>query len=58
VTVADLKNEAEHVIKAKFVFIGAGGAALKLLQVRYSEAKSTRASRSAASSWCAKTRKW
>ena len=33
VTVADLKNnEAEHVIKAKFVFIGAGGAALKLLQ--------------------------
>ncbi|AMG91184.1 malate dehydrogenase (quinone) [Citrobacter amalonaticus] len=33
VTVADLKNgEAEHKIKAKFVFIGAGGAALKLLQ--------------------------
>ena len=33
VTVADLKNnEAEHVIKAKFVFIGAGCAALKLLQ--------------------------
>ena len=33
VTVADLKNgEAEHHIKAKFVFIGAGGAALKLLQ--------------------------
>jgi malate dehydrogenase (quinone) len=33
VTVADLKNnDAEHVIKAKFVFIGAGGAALKLLQ--------------------------
>jgi len=33
VTVADLKhNEEEHVIKAKFVFIGAGGAALKLLQ--------------------------
>lgn len=33
VTVADLKNnEAEHYIKAKFVFIGAGGAALKLLQ--------------------------
>lgn len=33
VTVADLKNgEAEHNIKAKFVFIGAGGAALKLLQ--------------------------
>ena len=33
VTVADLKNnEAEHDIKAKFVFIGAGGAALKLLQ--------------------------
>ncbi|MDM2933415.1 malate dehydrogenase (quinone) [Citrobacter sp. Cu233] len=33
VTVADLKNnEAEHTIKAKFVFIGAGGAALKLLQ--------------------------
>lgn len=33
VTVADLKNnEAEHAIKAKFVFIGAGGAALKLLQ--------------------------
>lgn len=33
VTVADLKNgEAEHSIKAKFVFIGAGGAALKLLQ--------------------------
>ncbi|KAE9789367.1 malate:quinone oxidoreductase, partial [Escherichia coli] len=32
VTVADLKNnEDEHVIKAKFVFIGAGGAALKLL---------------------------
>ncbi|WP_201042154.1 malate:quinone oxidoreductase, partial [Salmonella enterica] len=31
--VADLKNnEAEHDIKAKFVFIGAGGAALKLLQ--------------------------
>ncbi|MGY5464582.1 malate dehydrogenase (quinone) [Citrobacter koseri] len=33
VIVADLKNgEAEHAIKAKFVFIGAGGAALKLLQ--------------------------
>ena len=33
VTVVDLKNgEAEHKIKAKFVFIGAGGAALKLLQ--------------------------
>ncbi|XQS16821.1 malate dehydrogenase (quinone) [Citrobacter telavivensis] len=33
VTVADLKNgEAEHHIKAKFVFIGAGGGALKLLQ--------------------------
>jgi malate dehydrogenase (quinone) len=33
VTVADLKNnEVEHDIKAKFVFIGAGGAALKLLQ--------------------------
>ena len=33
VTVADLKNnEAEHDIKAQFVFIGAGGAALKLLQ--------------------------
>ncbi|MBN6045993.1 malate dehydrogenase (quinone) [Citrobacter sp. ku-bf4] len=33
VTVVDLKNgEAEHTIKAKFVFIGAGGAALKLLQ--------------------------
>ncbi|EKJ8218871.1 malate dehydrogenase (quinone) [Citrobacter sedlakii] len=33
VTVADLnKGEAEHQIKAKFVFIGAGGAALKLLQ--------------------------
>ncbi|HCT4965715.1 TPA: malate dehydrogenase (quinone) [Citrobacter koseri] len=33
VTVADLKNgETEHAIKAKFVFIGAGGAALKLLQ--------------------------
>ena len=33
VTVADLKNnEEEHDIKAKFVFIGAGGAALKLLQ--------------------------
>ncbi|AUZ67187.1 malate dehydrogenase (quinone) [Citrobacter amalonaticus] len=33
VTVADLKNgETEHNIKAKFVFIGAGGAALKLLQ--------------------------
>ena len=33
VTVADLKNnETEHDIKAKFVFIGAGGAALKLLQ--------------------------
>ncbi|MDM3291453.1 malate dehydrogenase (quinone) [Citrobacter sp. Ce105] len=33
VTVADLKNnETKHDIKAKFVFIGAGGAALKLLQ--------------------------
>ncbi|MEG1212348.1 MAG: malate dehydrogenase (quinone) [Leclercia sp.] len=33
VTVADLSNnDAERVIKAKFVFIGAGGAALKLLQ--------------------------
>ena len=33
VTVADLNNnDAERVIKAKFVFIGAGGAALKLLQ--------------------------
>ncbi len=33
VTVADLKNnEQERTIKAKFVFIGAGGAALKLLQ--------------------------
>ncbi|MEH2921064.1 malate dehydrogenase (quinone) [Samsonia erythrinae] len=33
VTYADLKNgEKENVIKAKFVFIGAGGAALPLLQ--------------------------
>jgi malate dehydrogenase (quinone) len=33
VVVADLGNaEAEKVVKAKFVFIGAGGAALKLLQ--------------------------
>ncbi|MDL4619312.1 malate dehydrogenase (quinone) [Citrobacter amalonaticus] len=33
VTVVDLKNgEVEHKIKARFVFIGAGGAALKLLQ--------------------------
>ncbi|RYC42936.1 malate dehydrogenase (quinone) [Pectobacterium zantedeschiae] len=33
VTYADLKNgEKESVIKAKFVFIGAGGAALQLLQ--------------------------
>jgi malate dehydrogenase (quinone) len=33
VTVADLhNNNAEHVVHAKFVFIGAGGAALPLLQ--------------------------
>ncbi|MGV8927821.1 MAG: malate dehydrogenase (quinone) [Ewingella sp.] len=33
VTVADLKNgDKESVIKAKFVFIGAGGASLRLLQ--------------------------
>lgn len=33
VTVADLKNDGkEHVIKSKFVFIGAGGASLTLLQ--------------------------
>lgn len=32
VTVADLKNGTAHNIRAKFVFIGAGGAALKLLQ--------------------------
>ncbi|MCU8650100.1 malate:quinone oxidoreductase, partial [Escherichia coli] len=33
VTVADLKNGTAQNIRAKFVFIGAGGAALKLLQV-------------------------
>ena len=32
VTVADLKNGTAQNIRAKFVFIGAGGAALKLLQ--------------------------
>ncbi|PKH23761.1 malate:quinone oxidoreductase [Enterobacterales bacterium CwR94] len=32
VTVRDLKNDADHVITAKYVFIGAGGAALPLLQ--------------------------
>ncbi|MBH0114811.1 malate dehydrogenase (quinone) [Novosphingobium sp. YJ-S2-02] len=33
VTVHDLKKGADHTIKSKFVFIGAGGAALKLLQL-------------------------
>ncbi|WP_075182500.1 malate:quinone oxidoreductase [Pantoea sp. 1.19] len=32
VTVHDLKNDSDSVIKAKYVFIGAGGAALPLLQ--------------------------
>ncbi|MDH2912487.1 malate dehydrogenase (quinone) [Kosakonia sp. HypNH10] len=32
VTLHNLNNGAEQVIKAKFIFIGAGGAALKLLQ--------------------------
>ncbi|GGI19366.1 MAG: malate dehydrogenase (quinone) [Oxalicibacterium faecigallinarum] len=32
VTVYDLKNNTERTIKSKFVFIGAGGASLKLLQ--------------------------
>lgn len=42
IMVVDLRdNEAEHDIKAKFVFIGAGGAALKLLQeIGIPEAKS------------------
>ncbi len=33
VTVHDLKANADHTIKTRFVFIGAGGAALKLLQL-------------------------
>jgi malate dehydrogenase (quinone) len=33
VTIFDLKNNKEHTIKSRFVFIGAGGAALKLLQL-------------------------
>ncbi|HHW4682714.1 MAG TPA: malate dehydrogenase (quinone), partial [Xylella sp.] len=33
VTVKDLSNHKEHTIKSRFVFIGAGGAALKLLQM-------------------------
>ncbi len=32
VTLSNLKDGSERVVKAKFVFIGAGGAALKLLQ--------------------------
>ncbi|GHH49542.1 malate dehydrogenase (quinone) [[Pseudomonas] boreopolis] len=33
VTVKDLKSGQEHTVKSRFVFIGAGGAALKLLQL-------------------------
>ena len=33
VTVKDLKGDAETTVKSRFVFIGAGGAALKLLQL-------------------------
>lgn len=33
VTVYDLKNQQERTIKTRFVFIGAGGASLKLLQL-------------------------
>ncbi|WLF83581.1 malate dehydrogenase (quinone) [Moraxella sp. ZY210820] len=33
VTVYDLKNNTERTVKTKFVFIGAGGASLKLLQL-------------------------
>ncbi len=33
VTVNDLKNDRERTIKSRYVFIGAGGAALKLLQM-------------------------
>ncbi len=33
VTVKDLKNGQERTVKSRFVFIGAGGAALKLLQM-------------------------
>ncbi len=33
VTVADLKSGTESTVKSRFVFIGAGGAALKLLQL-------------------------
>lgn len=33
VTVHDLKKNSDNVVKAKFVFIGAGGASLKLLQM-------------------------
>ena len=33
VTVKDLKSGQEHTVKTRFVFIGAGGAAIKLLQM-------------------------
>lgn len=33
VTVKDLKSDSESTVKSRFVFIGAGGAALKLLQL-------------------------
>lgn len=33
VTAKDLKNGQEHTVRSRFVFIGAGGAALKLLQM-------------------------
>lgn len=40
VTIKDINNGSEHAIDAKYVFIGAGGGALKLLQkTRISEAE-------------------
>jgi malate dehydrogenase (quinone) len=60
VTLADADNRRQkRVIKAKFIFIGAGGAALTLLQeTGIPQAKEYAASRSAASSWSAKIRRW
>jgi malate dehydrogenase (quinone) len=60
VTVADLaKGGQEKTVKAKFVFVGAGGAALKLLQASgIPESKNYAGFPWAASSWPSRTPSW
>ncbi len=58
VTITDVNSGKEHAVDAKYVFIGAGGGALKLLQKpAFLKRITTQASRLAARSWCLRTRK-